>query len=939
MVGGAGSIFDGVSPLSNSTALLLFQMIFIILTCSILGKLLGLVRQPRVVAEVLGGILLGPTALGQIPGYMETIFPTESLGHLKTLAEMGLIFFLFIVGLEMDFQLMTKNVRQSTTIALVSTAVPFATGWLVAWVLTLILPDEIPSSYGTFGLFVAVCFCITAFPVLARILSAFHLTGASIGVTALSAAAISDVIAWGLLALVVALAGAGSPITALYVVICNGVFAVFMFLAVRPALTKLFIHRGYDEISQEVDEKPKPLSYMVTSIIFVIVLAASWATQVLGVDAIFGAFITGLIIPRMQTVPVQLMEVTEPLVSIVLLPLYFAFSGLKTDLTLLNTGMIWGMTVLVVIAVTICKVLPVMALYRWFGGSWGDSIALGFLMNTKGLVELIVLNIGLQANIISPTIFGILVLMSLVTTFITSPIVSALCHPNRQPSTAGSPDEDDISATTNHATNVSKLHASLIKAELSIAVHVENKHDTKRFSRLLGMLMVLVKDILHKTTVSETIIDPVNVGRFQVRKSVGAANAPKLVSDLPNQSNAQENQVDSDTQNKTTGDTPITHTSQRGPQITTLKLCAIHVVSTDDTYAGITYATSYFPNTRAVTDFQELCNQFSVSSYPFVALNHDTERNGCDQIVAEVATLQQGVDTLLLTWDRNAAIHDADGFTKCVQLKRKVDVLSPVMRTCVYIDSAPRSASSHLSRDNYGRGREATDTAAELQMFVPFLGGADAIEACVLAIQISNAAQGVYAQVHIVDYTQWLKPPTKKENGKGLSESVRAMADSSSVASIIEIDGANMNDVYEQSLRADTFLEFMSTYTQTTSTVKLSSPTQAEELLIHDRTKRVGPGYTGADRLATCSQHFGSLIAAQNATDTRAGTESVLVVCGARLPPVATADMKVVVPEEACVEGQLAAQLYETGYNLPLLSVRACDTRGETRLRNSEDIC
>eukprot|EP01134_Creolimax_fragrantissima_P007432 CFRG7432T1 len=938
MVATSSSIFDGSSPLQSSTALILFQMMFIITTCALLGKALKFFRQPRVVAEVIGGILLGPTVLGQIPGYMERIFPSESLENLSTLAEVGLIFFLFIVGLEMDFKLMTMNVRQSVAITVLGTTIPFAVGWVVAWIIMSILPDDVPSSYGTFGLFVAVCFCITAFPVLARILSAFHLSGAPLGVTALSAAAMSDVIAWGLLALVIAIASSGAPITALYVVLCNGAFTILMFLVIRPAMAWLLTYSGHANAESGEDKR---LSYVITTVVFLLVLFASWMTQILGVDAIFGAFITGLIIPRMGTVPLQLMEVTETLVSIVLLPLYFAASGLKTDLTLLNSWTIWGMTLLVLLAVTISKVGPVMVVFRWMGGTWNDSIAAGFLMNTKGLVELIVLNIGLQNNIISPTIFGILVLMSLITTFMTSPIVSFLCIPSKRSVVLAKDNTSTKSAKMVESTDelgaVLAYATHLQTSRMHIALHMSDTGDTLRFTRFLSAIFPQTDSVeegmkLHAgetqgIDVAQSFVNA--VGRFQIRPSiterVPVRNTKNTTSGIEYdntsivmsvQQPSEVTKVDLCTRYavQNVDETKDVHNTIDVANAAEFRmnLCAIHIVESKDTYAGVTYATSYFPNSSAVTDFQENCRQLGIPSYPYIAMDHGGSIESSGSVLAEVVRMQHDFDTIVLAWDRN---HRCIDTTAALKMKKKVEELSHTLRTCVYLERATAYyrqgvnqilsdlTNTQFSEMHHSHKFYSVETVAEAlngipTILVPFVGGEDGYEAVLMAVQLAKASGA--ANVHVIDYTPWLYPDLCVEHKLKMHDRPCSIPDSTAAQS------AAVRDI--------AFINVLNSFSQQLGSLVTTSVPSSSGL--HDIATII-KDHEGTCTAHSCIAHF---VQMEELIQT-----SVLIVCGSR-PRVSTLHLESHRDEsEIYAIGPIAAQMCDSGIDVPVLSVRASD--------------
>ncbi|KAJ3374472.1 K(+)/H(+) antiporter [Allomyces arbusculus] len=412
------SMWDGGNPFastSNPLPLFLVQVIIVVLMTRVLSMILKYFRQPRVIAEVIGGILLGPSALGQIPGFTKALFPASSLGMFGLIANFGLVLYLFIVGLELDPRMVAINLRKSVAISVAGIVVPFGAGVAVSFALyETLMPADTKVPFSSFFLFLGVAMSITAFPVLARILTETNLLTTRVGMTTISAAAVDDVVAWSMLALVIAIINASDSLTALYTFLVVLAFAAFMIFAVRPVLVKL-IQRSATSST---------LNEFLVFITFILIFASAMFTEVVGVHAIFGAFLVGVIIPHESGFAIALTEKVEDLVTIVLLPLYFALSGLKTRLGLLDTATTWGLLVLVLVTACAGKIVGCTTAARFTGLNWRDSIGVGILMNTKGLVELIVLNVGLDAGVISPRIHAICVLMAILTTLITTPVVT-----------------------------------------------------------------------------------------------------------------------------------------------------------------------------------------------------------------------------------------------------------------------------------------------------------------------------------------------------------------------------------------------------------------------------------------------------------------------------------------------------------------------------------
>ncbi|RKP27342.1 Sodium/hydrogen exchanger family-domain-containing protein, partial [Syncephalis pseudoplumigaleata] len=421
-----GGIITGSNPIKynsgNPLPLFLIQALVIILLCRLLQYPLSYLRQPRVIAEVIGGILLGPTAFGRIPGFTVNLFPAESLPLINLVANFGLVFFLFLVSLELDPSMLLKSARRTIGISLAGMALPFGVGVAVSYALYQQLGEEYKSSgFGGFLLFCGIAMSITAFPVLARILSELNLLKTHVGSITISAAAVDDAVSWCLLALVIAIVNAGSGIHALYIFLVAIGYVLFLILVIRPIFVRFVIPRYYNpELGP---------SQLIVTVVVVMVFISAFFTDALGIHAIFGGFVIGVIMPHEGGFAVKLTEKIEDLITVVFLPLYFALSGLKTEIGLLNDGRSWGMVVLVIVVAVGGKVFGCSTVAKISGMTWREALSVGFLMNCKGLVELIVLNLGLDAGVIDKKVFAILVLMALVTTFITTPIVMWLYPP------------------------------------------------------------------------------------------------------------------------------------------------------------------------------------------------------------------------------------------------------------------------------------------------------------------------------------------------------------------------------------------------------------------------------------------------------------------------------------------------------------------------------
>ncbi|KAF2724460.1 K(+)/H(+) antiporter 1 [Polychaeton citri CBS 116435] len=422
-----GGILEGQDPShydpKNPIILFILQACIILCLCRALHFPLSYLKEPRVVGEVLGGILLGPSVFGRIPGFTDTIFPAESIPNLSNVANLGLILFLFIIGLEVDLRYFFSNWKVALSVGLAGMTIPFALGAALSHSIYYQFrnePGTEPVAYGTFLLFIGVAMAITAFPVLCRILTELKLLSTPVGIITLASGVGDDVVGWVLLALCVALVNAGSGITALYIILCAIGWALFLVFAIRPCFVWVLrrTHSFQDGPTQGV---------MVLTIL--LCLGSAFFTGAIGVHPIFGAFLAGLIMPHEGGFAIKVTEKIEDLMMTLFLPLYFTLSGLNTNLGLLDNGVTWGYLIAVTVVAFCSKFLGCSVAARLNGLVWRESFSIGALMSCKGLVELIVLNIGLQAKILSQRVFTMFVVMALITTFATTPLTSLLYPP------------------------------------------------------------------------------------------------------------------------------------------------------------------------------------------------------------------------------------------------------------------------------------------------------------------------------------------------------------------------------------------------------------------------------------------------------------------------------------------------------------------------------
>jgi Kef-type K+ transport system membrane component KefB/nucleotide-binding universal stress UspA family protein len=395
---------------------LLFQVALIVGVARLLGLLARHLGQPTVIAEIIAGILLGPTAFGVIaPELFAALFPPESLPVLGLVSQLGLVLFMFLIGLEFDPKLLVGRAHASIAISHTSIVVPFGLGIGLSLLLFADLAGSQASDLG-FALFMGAAMSITAFPVLARILSERRLLRTRLGSLTLTCAAVDDVTAWCLLAFVVALSRSRGVESAVFTTGATFVYIGLMWFAVRPLLARLASRAS----------RPDALSQNTVAVILLILIVSSLVTEAIGIHALFGAFLLGVVMPKTGTIGATLAGKLEEVVLVLLLPLFFAYSGLRTEIGLVHTATDWLVCGAIVLCACGGKMGAGTIAARLTGSSWRDAMSIGALMNTRGLMELIVLNIGLDLGVIGPKLFAMMVLMALVTTFMTTPLLRLL---------------------------------------------------------------------------------------------------------------------------------------------------------------------------------------------------------------------------------------------------------------------------------------------------------------------------------------------------------------------------------------------------------------------------------------------------------------------------------------------------------------------------------
>lgn len=394
---------------------LLLVLAVVILAARALGTVFEWLGQPSVIGEVVAGIALGPSLLGRVwPGAVEALLPPDVVPHLGMLAQIGILLYIFLVGLELDLSLLRRRTSATLAISHASIVLPFSLGVLLALVLyPRVATADVP--FTVFALFVGVSMSVTAFPVLARILTDRGVQSTPLGVIALTCAAADDVTAWCLLALVVGVAEA-KPVGALVTVGLAVAWIGFMLAVVRPVMRRLIQRWGVN----------RPPSTGVLAMMCVGLLLSAVATEAIGIHAIFGAFLFGAVIPHDCALARNVVRRLEDLVLVFFLPAFFAFTGLRTQIGLVSGAEAWLLCGAIILVASIGKFGGSVAAARLSGMSWREAGALGALMNTRGLMELVVLNIGLDLGVISPRLFAMLVIMALVTTFATTPVLALL---------------------------------------------------------------------------------------------------------------------------------------------------------------------------------------------------------------------------------------------------------------------------------------------------------------------------------------------------------------------------------------------------------------------------------------------------------------------------------------------------------------------------------
>ncbi|MDH6305238.1 Kef-type K+ transport system membrane component KefB [Parabacteroides sp. PH5-13] len=412
-----------VEHITSPIGILLLQIIVILLACRLFGWLFLKMGQPTVIGEILAGIVLGPSILGHLaPDVSSFLFPIESLANINILSQFGLILFMFSIGMELDITEVRKKLKETILISHTSTIVPFFFGMLTAYFIYNKYAEN-TTPFISFALFIGIAMSITAFPVLARIIQEKGLTKTHLGTITVASAANGDITAWCLLAVVVAIAQAGTMLSAFYNILFSGVYILLMFFVIRPFLRMV----GHIYHNKEVIDKG------LVALMFLILILSSYLTEILGLHSLFGAFIAGVVMPSNLKFRKIMTEKVEDVSLSLFLPLFFVSTGLRTEIGLLNTPELWLTCAVITLVAIVGKFGGAYFSARFVGESVKNSLYIGALMNTRGLMELVVLTIGYEMGILTPPVFVMLVLMTLVTTFMTTPLISFIrfCYRKR----------------------------------------------------------------------------------------------------------------------------------------------------------------------------------------------------------------------------------------------------------------------------------------------------------------------------------------------------------------------------------------------------------------------------------------------------------------------------------------------------------------------------
>lgn len=468
-------------------AILLAQIVTIILVARIFGWVFKKIGQPTVIGEIIAGIVLGPSLVGMyFPEFSAALFPVESLGNLKFLSQIGLILFMFVIGMELDIKVLKNKASEAVVISHASIVIPFALGiGLSYYVYNNFAPQGV--EFLSFSLFMGIAMSITAFPVLARIVQEREIHKTKLGAIVITCAAADDITAWCLLAVVIAIVKAGDFVGSLYVISLALLYVGIMIFVVKPFLKRI------GDLYGSKDNIGKP----VIAIFFLFLILSSYATEVIGIHALFGAFMMGAIMPDVAKFRMIFIDKVEDVSVILLLPLFFVFTGLKTEVGLINDPYLWKVTGAIILVAVVGKFLGSALAAKFVGQNWKDSLTIGALMNTRGLMELIVLNIGLELKVLTPAVFTMMVIMALVTTFMTGPALDLIDFLFKNKNVA---EEEELVLDNKYRILVSFGNNEKGKSLLRLANSLTKK---QKSSSVITALHLTLSDELHSFNMEE----------------------------------------------------------------------------------------------------------------------------------------------------------------------------------------------------------------------------------------------------------------------------------------------------------------------------------------------------------------------------------------------------------------------------------------------------
>jgi len=402
--------------LREPLSILLLQVVVILIAARFISGLFLKVGQPPVIGEMIAGIILGPSLLGMLfPKALLFLFPPSSMGTLRLLSQIGVILFMFIVGMEINARQLREKAHAAVVISHASIIAPFFLGLVLSlFIYRPFAPSNV--AFSSFAMFMGVAMSVTAFPVLARIIEERGMADSYLGSTVIACAAVDDVTAWCILASVIAIVKADGIGPAALTVLMASTFTAFMLFVIKPQLKRV--------IGEGVESR-RGLNGIVVGAL-ALAFSSAYFTEIIGIHALFGAFLAGAVMPATGGIRTLLRDKLATFCSAALLPLFFAFTGLRTQISLLNDWQSWVTCAAVIIVAIAGKLGGSMLAARWSAMSWYDSISIGVLMNTRGLMELVILNIGYDLGILTERVFAIMVLMALVTTYMTAPLLSLI---------------------------------------------------------------------------------------------------------------------------------------------------------------------------------------------------------------------------------------------------------------------------------------------------------------------------------------------------------------------------------------------------------------------------------------------------------------------------------------------------------------------------------